>query len=200
MLGFSAVGYPNAAAAQSDRIRTTQEELHARGFDPGPTDGIMGAKTRHALMQFQQRMDIPATGKPDQATISALESQREAKRPVASSSDDASTVRAKVPDRATEERSLLSRPQVEGRGDGDKQESKESLPGTQAAAVNFTPPAATPSSVQQWQDGYAWAVGAMLAIGLLVLWQRRGRSSTSSVVETNEPGNVRLSGILCMRP
>jgi hypothetical protein len=63
---------PGRMPVQDAQIRQTQERLAAQGFDPGPLDGRMGAKTQAALRQFQRAHGLPMTGKLDEATRTAL--------------------------------------------------------------------------------------------------------------------------------
>ena len=53
-------------------IGLTQARLNALGFDAGPADGIPGARTRQALMQFQRSKGLPASGRLDTPTLAAL--------------------------------------------------------------------------------------------------------------------------------
>jgi predicted aspartyl protease len=53
-------------------IRQAQERLQAAGFDPGPTDGVLGMRTREALLGYQRAYNLPVTGSPDKATLEAL--------------------------------------------------------------------------------------------------------------------------------
>ncbi len=55
-----------------DPIRQAQQRLQAAGFDPGPIDGRLGARTKAALRQYQGANGLPVTGKPDDATQAAL--------------------------------------------------------------------------------------------------------------------------------
>jgi peptidoglycan hydrolase-like protein with peptidoglycan-binding domain len=43
-------------------VRDLQEALKVLGFDPGPADGIFGAKTESAVKAFQQACEIVADG------------------------------------------------------------------------------------------------------------------------------------------
>jgi peptidoglycan hydrolase-like protein with peptidoglycan-binding domain len=56
----------------SVETKKLQEALKAKGHDPGPVDGIMGAKTRAALKAFQEASGIKATGKLDDQTAERL--------------------------------------------------------------------------------------------------------------------------------
>lgn len=56
----------------SDEIRQVQLVLIHKGFLNGDADGDFGPKTRHALIEFQQRQGIQATGKIDRRTVSSL--------------------------------------------------------------------------------------------------------------------------------
>ncbi|HEY7204570.1 MAG TPA: N-acetylmuramidase domain-containing protein [Methylomirabilota bacterium] len=55
------------------RLRDAQMRLLFRGFDPGPIDGELGNLTRAALRRFQTQVGLPATGEPDEATLTRLE-------------------------------------------------------------------------------------------------------------------------------
>lgn len=46
-------------APTSGKISQIQEALRAKGYDPGPTDNVLGAKTRTALTQFQKDNNLP---------------------------------------------------------------------------------------------------------------------------------------------
>jgi peptidoglycan hydrolase-like protein with peptidoglycan-binding domain len=50
-----------------------QARLSNLGFDCGPVDGILGPKTRKAIMRFQKQRKLEVTGKLDDRTIEELE-------------------------------------------------------------------------------------------------------------------------------
>lgn len=54
-------------------VRTAQLYLSYAHFDPGPADGMMGAKTRKALSMFQSQRGLPQSGEADDATLAALQ-------------------------------------------------------------------------------------------------------------------------------
>jgi peptidoglycan hydrolase-like protein with peptidoglycan-binding domain len=58
--------------AKSLTIKQAQQKLSAAGYDAGPADGIMGAKTKQAVKDFQQAKGFEATGQLDQRTLTAL--------------------------------------------------------------------------------------------------------------------------------
>ena len=58
--------------ANADQVRAVQEALKAKGHDPGPVDGTMGAETQEALRAFQKSQDLPVTGQLDPETIAKL--------------------------------------------------------------------------------------------------------------------------------
>lgn len=60
-------------AAESRTVRAMQAALNDRGFDAGPVDGVMGARTRAALQAFQRREGIAPTGEPCVAVLTALD-------------------------------------------------------------------------------------------------------------------------------
>jgi peptidoglycan hydrolase-like protein with peptidoglycan-binding domain len=55
-----------------EKIRQVQHALHDKGFDPGPADGILGARTERAVRDFQDRYGIKASGDLDNQTLYAL--------------------------------------------------------------------------------------------------------------------------------
>lgn len=53
-------------------VAEIQRALFARGYNPGPLDGIMGRLTRAALERFQTGAGLKVTGIADDATLAAL--------------------------------------------------------------------------------------------------------------------------------
>jgi peptidoglycan hydrolase-like protein with peptidoglycan-binding domain len=56
----------------TDEIRQLQIALNEKGFNIGEPDGRMGPRTERALMEFQQRQGLQATGHIDHETVTAL--------------------------------------------------------------------------------------------------------------------------------
>lgn len=50
-------------AELQERVSEIQAALHARGFDPGPVDGMPGAMTREAIRAFQRSVGLEADGR-----------------------------------------------------------------------------------------------------------------------------------------
>ena len=61
-----------AAFAASARVAALQIALGARGYHPGPVDGVRGPLTRAALVAFQRKHGLRATGKLGRRTRRAL--------------------------------------------------------------------------------------------------------------------------------
>jgi len=61
---------PNKKNASSSLVQDIQNALHAKGYNPGSTDGVMGARTSSALSAFQNANRLP-TGI-NQPTLKAL--------------------------------------------------------------------------------------------------------------------------------
>lgn len=61
------------ACSSDDGIRKAQELLSRRGFDVGPIDGVLGARTSAALRSFQQQAGLPPTGQLDAETMRTLD-------------------------------------------------------------------------------------------------------------------------------
>ena len=81
LLSEAAAGRDGAVVApwpRSDRPlsfserKNLQEALTARGYNPGPVDGIIGAGTRAALRAWQRDNDLPADGYASAAVLEAL--------------------------------------------------------------------------------------------------------------------------------
>jgi hypothetical protein len=53
-------------------LRAAQLYLTFGGFDPGPVDGVLGKRTRAALIDFQTEQGLPASGEVDEAVLDAL--------------------------------------------------------------------------------------------------------------------------------
>ena len=53
-------------------LRAAQLYLTFGGFGPGPVDGVLGKRTRAALVDFQTQQDLPTTGEVDAAVLDAL--------------------------------------------------------------------------------------------------------------------------------
>ncbi len=56
----------------SDEVRQAQEALKAKGFDPGPIDGIYGPLTKAAVRQYQEQNKIVANGRLGGETYTSL--------------------------------------------------------------------------------------------------------------------------------
>lgn len=61
-----------AGAAGSERVRSAQQALRDKGFNPGSIDGVMGPRTRAAIADFQRKQRLPTTGQLDTATMARL--------------------------------------------------------------------------------------------------------------------------------
>ena len=55
-----------------ETVRRAQKILQSEGFDPGPINGVLGPKTEEALLEFQQKHGIEATGWLDRETRAKL--------------------------------------------------------------------------------------------------------------------------------
>ena len=61
-MGKGASGSRGAGMSGSTNVKEVQQALKDKGHDPGPIDGVMGAKTKEALKSFQTASNIQATG------------------------------------------------------------------------------------------------------------------------------------------
>lgn len=63
---------PREVVQPSPLIRDIQAALAARGFDPGPSDGLMGRRTRAAIITYESTTGAPQTGQPTQALLDQI--------------------------------------------------------------------------------------------------------------------------------
>jgi hypothetical protein len=56
-------------APAPDPVREAQRRLNAAGFDAGPVDGIVGPRTKRALIKYQAANGLEVTGELDGATL-----------------------------------------------------------------------------------------------------------------------------------
>lgn len=68
-------GDTTASVGDRNPIETAQTLLDRLGYDPGPADGKMGAKTREAIIAFQTAMGLKVTGEVDARLLKALAAQ-----------------------------------------------------------------------------------------------------------------------------
>jgi peptidoglycan hydrolase-like protein with peptidoglycan-binding domain len=61
-----------AFAQGSDTVRSVQQALKDKGFDPGPVDGLNGPVTRSAVQKFQAQQNLTADGRLGPKTLDAL--------------------------------------------------------------------------------------------------------------------------------
>src|SRR5262245_37765766 len=54
--------YDYGPPPQTCSVRDVQRELMRAGCDPGPLDGVIGARTKAALVCFQRAQGLPETG------------------------------------------------------------------------------------------------------------------------------------------
>lgn len=65
-------------AGRSARVRSAQQALTDKGYNPGPADGLMGPRTRAAVEEFQRKEGLEANGGLDMKTMSRLGSSNSA--------------------------------------------------------------------------------------------------------------------------
>ncbi len=54
------------------QVRKAQQQLRARGYQPGTSDGIMGPQTISALRRYQSANGLTVTGEVDSDTLDSL--------------------------------------------------------------------------------------------------------------------------------
>lgn len=56
-----------------ETVRTVQQKLNELGYNAGPADGLMGPRTRAAIVEFQQDRGLAVTGTANQTLVSQLQ-------------------------------------------------------------------------------------------------------------------------------
>ena len=54
-------------------VREAQRALRELGYEPGPADGVIGPRTREALVRYQRAEKIAVTGRLDPETMVRLD-------------------------------------------------------------------------------------------------------------------------------
>ncbi len=62
----------SANRGSGSHVKEVQQALKDKGYDPGPIDGVMGAKTKEALKSFQSASNLSATGTLNSQTAEKL--------------------------------------------------------------------------------------------------------------------------------
>ena len=79
--GFG-LAQPAAPAAPAPRfVREAQRVLRDLGYQPGPVDGVVGRRTKQALVEYQRAERIQVTGRLDAETMVRLDIQDRLFRP-----------------------------------------------------------------------------------------------------------------------
>ncbi|HXW70745.1 MAG TPA: peptidoglycan-binding domain-containing protein [Methylocella sp.] len=69
---FAKQMYSEGIHVNSKTLVQIQKKLNEEGFNAGPANGKWGPKTREALMDFQKKNKLEATGKLDRQTMADL--------------------------------------------------------------------------------------------------------------------------------
>lgn len=72
VLCLSMASVVSAAGLDHKDIMKVQQSLSDKGFHPGPTDGMLGPRTRAGIREFQKSESIPVTGRLDAETAGKL--------------------------------------------------------------------------------------------------------------------------------
>jgi peptidoglycan hydrolase-like protein with peptidoglycan-binding domain len=72
MLGLSHTPLASAAKLSKKDIEKVQQSLTDKGFHPGNVDGVLGARTRGGIGEYQKSENLPVTGRLDAETAGKL--------------------------------------------------------------------------------------------------------------------------------
>lgn len=103
MAAGAIIQLPASAVAQDANLLAAQKYLAAQGYEVGTVDGLMGSRTRNALLTFQTANGLPATGELDGATRAAMPLSLQG------------ATRAPIPRPYPSFRSVLNQPTTDGR-------------------------------------------------------------------------------------
>ncbi len=65
---FAVPAFPQSAAT----VKSVQQALKDKGFDPGSVDGVMGPETKSALKKYQDQQHLTADGRLGPKTLDSL--------------------------------------------------------------------------------------------------------------------------------
>ena len=65
-------GHPSRGLGANPQVKQAQHMLSVLGFDAGPADGLMGRRTRTAIVSFQRSRELPETGRVDRGLLKTL--------------------------------------------------------------------------------------------------------------------------------
>lgn len=65
-------GTERADALSKQKIRRMQDSLARLGHDPGPSDGLVGPRTKHAIRAFEKAKGLPVDGEASQFLVGQL--------------------------------------------------------------------------------------------------------------------------------
>ncbi|MEL7544468.1 MAG: peptidoglycan-binding domain-containing protein [Pseudomonadota bacterium] len=68
----SIISVTATTSASKETVRAIQRELSARGYEPGPVDGIAGVMTRAAVMAFEHDERLTLTADPSEALLEQI--------------------------------------------------------------------------------------------------------------------------------
>ena len=74
-LGMPVSADAAVSLAPKELLRDIQAALRNNGFDPGPTDGRMGPRTRDAIRAFQRSFGLAETGEPSRGLLQLIRIQ-----------------------------------------------------------------------------------------------------------------------------
>lgn len=84
--GFSTAGAKLELAQYSSTVLELQRELNRLGFNAGPVDGLMGARTRSAIQDYQRDNQLLVDGQPTSNLLSHVRATAQGRSPAASAS------------------------------------------------------------------------------------------------------------------
>ncbi|MDA7088449.1 peptidoglycan-binding domain-containing protein [Pseudomonas sp. SA3-5] len=91
MWEYSVVPGLQLAQAFSSTVQEVQRELNRRGYSAGPSDGLMGARTRAAIQAYQSEHDLLVDGQATSALLAHLRTSAQSRTPAAQPEAEASS-------------------------------------------------------------------------------------------------------------
>lgn len=218
ILGF--VGLTVCASVQTSATERTPKEIQAalsqKGFNPGAVDGLWGKKSARALMEFQKSHGLPATGKIDDVTVSALfpeypglenGSLRASQVEIGKQPDPDAITLPSVEVQADQKTDRVAAEPVEAKSAADANEVEET-PGdlsirtevkqkavTPVAEVQADTDSRLPQPVENGDQPWAVYVAASVILGGLLLARRKRKAKAKPIWSPPPPDLAVAEGI-----
>lgn len=177
------------ADAPVQRVQNIQDMLTNLGYDPGPADGVAGARTVGAIIAFQRSAGLAQTGQPDAVVYRALVKRLAAATKPAAAPPAKSTTAQTAPTKPAAVRSTPVRSTPAAASIIHTAAAKAQAPASGKPAKTAQVSAATPSSAPPAKNTKAQAVAAPPP-AIAGIWAVTDSNGSRQTVRLNAKGTV----------